>query len=310
MKVHPIAELFPMMSEEELVDLAEDIKANGQVNPIIVATINDVETLIDGRNRLRACEIAGIEPWKEQMNGADPVALIFSLNDKRRHLSKGQRAIVVAKAYPEPESRGRGNKSKLNLDFSSMTLSQARTVLRFTPDLADQVLFQNLSLTDAYAEARKLRAAAETNAEKIEQLRQEAPDLADLSGISLDDAIKTLEQRKVDAAKIATIEDSAPDLVKRVHDGKLSVEEALIIQHRREEESIAARRGSTSCLFEIVKMIDVSGDPKECAARLMANVDRQLWPAAEEELSAAKLQSCADMLQACADYLARQGKEK
>ena len=50
---------------------------------------------VDGRNRLRACEIAGIKPRKEQLNGQDPVAYILSTND-RRDMTQGQRAIVAA----------------------------------------------------------------------------------------------------------------------------------------------------------------------------------------------------------------------
>ena len=57
--LHPIADLFPMMTDEELANLAADIKANGLIHPIVV---DKDGVLIDGRNRDRACEIAGIEP--------------------------------------------------------------------------------------------------------------------------------------------------------------------------------------------------------------------------------------------------------
>jgi ParB-like chromosome segregation protein Spo0J len=57
--VHPIADLFPMMTDEELANLAADIKANGLIHPIVV---DKDGVLLDGRNRDRACEIAGIEP--------------------------------------------------------------------------------------------------------------------------------------------------------------------------------------------------------------------------------------------------------
>jgi len=57
--VHPIADLLPMMTGEELANLAVDIKANGLIHPIVVDRDG---LLLDGRNRSMACEIAGIEP--------------------------------------------------------------------------------------------------------------------------------------------------------------------------------------------------------------------------------------------------------
>jgi ParB-like nuclease domain len=87
--VHPIADLFPMMTDEELANLAADIKANGLIHPIVV----DKDGLvIDGRNRARACEIAGIEPATVLFEGDDPRAYIIACNIARRHMSKGQQA--------------------------------------------------------------------------------------------------------------------------------------------------------------------------------------------------------------------------
>jgi hypothetical protein len=58
--VHPVAALFPMLADDELEELAADIKANGLRFPIIRDKAG--KTLIDGRNRLVACEIAGVKP--------------------------------------------------------------------------------------------------------------------------------------------------------------------------------------------------------------------------------------------------------
>lgn len=97
MKVHPVADLFPMLPDDELADLAADIKANGLQSPIVVKD----KVLIDGRNRLAACEMAGVEPEYVEMNGSDPVAFILSANLARRHMSKGQRAMAAARVYTE-----------------------------------------------------------------------------------------------------------------------------------------------------------------------------------------------------------------
>jgi ParB-like chromosome segregation protein Spo0J len=71
--VHPVADLFPMMTDEKLADLAADIKANGLHCPIVV----DKEgVLIDGRNRAKACEIVGIEPTVTVFEGDDPRGFI------------------------------------------------------------------------------------------------------------------------------------------------------------------------------------------------------------------------------------------
>ena len=53
--VHPLAAVFPMMTDDELQDLADDIREHGLLHPIVLDADG---VLIDGRNRLRACEIA------------------------------------------------------------------------------------------------------------------------------------------------------------------------------------------------------------------------------------------------------------
>src|SRR5580765_7417191 len=92
MRVHPAAAVFPMLSDDELQDLAEDIKVNGLLHPI---TLDAEGMLIDGRNRLAACKLAGVEPTFTTLNGHDPVAFILSANIQRRHLSKGQQAAAA-----------------------------------------------------------------------------------------------------------------------------------------------------------------------------------------------------------------------
>lgn len=96
MNTHPAADLFPMMADDDLQALADDIREHGLRQPIV----RDSDGLIvDGRNRLLACELAGVEPEFATCNGADPVALVVSLNVKRRNLTKQQRAVIAAEAW-------------------------------------------------------------------------------------------------------------------------------------------------------------------------------------------------------------------
>jgi hypothetical protein len=93
MQYHEYANIYRMLPDVELAKLAEDIKEKGQLLPI---TIYEGKVL-DGRNRYRACEIAGVEPKTEEYTGDDPLGLIASLNDHRRHDSENERALVGAR---------------------------------------------------------------------------------------------------------------------------------------------------------------------------------------------------------------------
>lgn len=88
---HSVANIFPLMSGDEYAALVEDIRRNGQREPIWT---HDGQ-IIDGRNRYRACLDLGIEPYIREWNGdGSLVAFVVSLNLHRRHLDSSQRAVV------------------------------------------------------------------------------------------------------------------------------------------------------------------------------------------------------------------------
>ena len=77
--VHPAADVFPMMTEEELRDLGKDIKKNGLRQPVVLwrevmGYRNPDEAspeksklyLLDGRNRLDAMELVGLSTVTRQ----------------------------------------------------------------------------------------------------------------------------------------------------------------------------------------------------------------------------------------------------
>jgi predicted RNA methylase len=96
MKIHPAAEIFPMLSDEELDSLAVDIKAQGLLHPLVMYK----GVLLDGRNRLAACKIAGVEPKFTQYEGESPVSFVIGVNIQRRQLNEGQRMIIGMQIKP------------------------------------------------------------------------------------------------------------------------------------------------------------------------------------------------------------------
>lgn len=91
-ELHPLAEAIPLPLDFEYQELLTDIRINGLLDPI---TLYDGKVL-DGRNRLRACREAGIEPRFTDFDGSNPAAYVISKNVKRRHLSFSEKAMAVA----------------------------------------------------------------------------------------------------------------------------------------------------------------------------------------------------------------------
>ena len=96
-EVHPAAEMFPMMGEPERLELRRSIAEEGLTHPIV---LDGQGRVLDGRNRLLACSLAGVEPRFTAYVGDDPIAYVVRNNLIRRHLTEGQRAILAADLLP------------------------------------------------------------------------------------------------------------------------------------------------------------------------------------------------------------------
>jgi hypothetical protein len=94
---HPLAEMFPLMSEDELAALTADIKENGLQEAIDLYE----GQIVDGRNRHAACLRCGIEPRFVEYRGDDPLGFIISKNLHRRHLSQAAKGEIVIKILTE-----------------------------------------------------------------------------------------------------------------------------------------------------------------------------------------------------------------
>lgn len=141
LKDHPLAEIFPLMPDAEIVSLAEDIKAHGCKSKITMYE----GKILDGRNRYRACLLAEVEPITVEFKGDDPLAHVVSLNLYRRQLTASQRAEVAARLAKDDVLRHDANlgkaqqKAAKTMDVDPATVRAAARVIEKAPDLADDV---------------------------------------------------------------------------------------------------------------------------------------------------------------------------
>jgi hypothetical protein len=152
LKVHPAADLFPLMSESELKELADDIQQNGVRTPIqFWIDEDDKEWLLDGRNRLDALAtlgllkidddgsvdsiLSGYVTWfVYDRNGADPYAAALSLNIHRRHLTAEQKRDLIAKLLKaQPQTSDRAIAKSANVDHK--TVGAVREKLKSTGEI-------------------------------------------------------------------------------------------------------------------------------------------------------------------------------
>lgn len=186
---HPAAARFPLLGDEELRRLADDIAAHGLVHPIVL----DGEGLIlDGRNRYNACVLAEVEP-QFVIHDGDPVAFVLSANVERRHMSTGARAMATAMVMidaglREVDASGRMRWKQATLSCTDsynsgwrVRLNEAATVAEFCPELVEKVIDGRSALAVAYEQAKIRRDSVERHepAERRTPLPQQISKRAD-----------------------------------------------------------------------------------------------------------------------------------
>ena len=193
---HPAADLFPMLSDSELQDLADDIAANGLLEPVwLYADPDRGDVLLDGRNRVKACAIAGVAPATRRYTGGDPIGFALSQNLRRRHLTNGQRAAVGEEVLPLYEAEAAKRKAHGETAPGKPSLTADLPQASRAPMARDRA---------AAAVGTSGRAIAQ-----YKRVKQAAPDLADKvkSGdVALDRAERIVrdrqaEQRRIDEAR-------------------------------------------------------------------------------------------------------------
>ena len=162
MDVHPVADLFPMLSTSELNEMAESIRAEGLLNPCV----RQGDVLLDGRNRLAACKLAGVEPRFVEYEGESPVAFILGINLARRHLDKGQKIALALEIEPHFAEEARRRMESGRNQYSSPVENVPQAFGQKSRDQAASAVGISGKLVSA---AKAIRAADPERFEKVKQ---------------------------------------------------------------------------------------------------------------------------------------------
>lgn len=193
--VHPAAELFPMLGAREMRELADDISTNGLRHAIILLPDG---TLLDGRNRLAACELVGVKPTFTIYHGDNPIGVVMSENVKRRHLTEGQKGMLAVDLLPlyeqeaekrmlagvanPPADRQEGSRREreavsqaaADVGTSGRTVARSKRVATDAPDLAAKVRAGELAVDRAERELKKREQQKRENERQAEAEAQSA----------------------------------------------------------------------------------------------------------------------------------------
>lgn len=177
-KDHTLAALLPLMTQPEIRELADDIRQNGQLAPVTLFE----GKILDGRNRYRACKLAGVEPKVREFKGKDPLTFVLSANVHRRHLTESQRALIAARLV----TMKRGGDRKSEKVLPAKTVDEAAHDLDVSPrsvDTAKQVL-REASAEDVKAVERGEKTVSQV-AREVKGKKESSSELLDKTGFAV-----------------------------------------------------------------------------------------------------------------------------
>lgn len=197
--LHPLCALFPRLADAEFAAFKADIAANGLNQPIVIYR----GQILDGGNRYRACVELGIKPATVDYTGTDPMGFVFSANARRRHLTPGQYAAIVASAQNWELAQAQGG------DGSNQHSSKAATL----PVCSNQPAGATDSLSTV-ADRAAQSGASERTQRMADKVAKVAPELAKQVAhgeISLPQAVRQVEKKLELAQKSAPAPDPEPE---------------------------------------------------------------------------------------------------
>ncbi len=177
MENHVLANIFPLMSEDEYQKLKYDIQIHGFDKSLPIVLYE--EKILDGRNRYKACMELGVEPIYTNFEGQDPIEYVVRVNLHRRHLNASQLAFVALeteKYYGEIAKQQQGKRNDL-IEKQDNILPTLVKSEEFEPIHATEKASNNIGVSKGYIiDAKKIEKEKPELAKKIKAGKMTIPE--------------------------------------------------------------------------------------------------------------------------------------
>lgn len=286
MQVHAIADELPPLSDADFAVLVEDIDQNGQLHPV---TVDSDGFIIDGRHRVRACELLGKEVKTVVFVGTEEAkrALSRSLNDVRRHLSDIQRSLRASAAAKLKRGTNRYEEKveATTVASTTTTISEAAKKHDVSVKSVQRARYVELHGTAELQAALQAEEVSLLNAANIAKLTPEEQRKCIENGFKLP---KTTKPKQAELKPVVEEVESPPEasvIVESVHARiQRLLSEAVELMQSSDKTSDEAKETLKAFNKSNAAACSYFGDLKSTEpATVSVKVPRVLFPDAEEE---------------------------
>ena len=238
LQIHPLADKFPRLPDDQLTDLKVDIRKRGVINPITTYQ----GQILDGRHRYDIALNLGLPCPMAEYDGDDPAGYVLAQNLMRRHLPAMTRAKIVLEVHAwKPPGRPQDEKSRNFATFDQDAPPQRDSDLKSDGD-------QGAHRPPEPATAPASGAAPQPVPERT-YTRQELADMAEVSPRTIDTARAELTREREASEQATTSEQPTPATPRRQRTAERTPslrqkhEDALnLLSAARKENTVLARK--------------------------------------------------------------------
>lgn len=225
--IHPVADMFPRMAEDEFAALTANMKENGWLAGSVIWTHGG--RIIDGRNRYMAAKAAGVMPeFREWTGEGSLVQFVVSLNLTRRHLSSSQKAVLALEIVKALETEAKARQAAAAAATNAKLGRGKETLGQKVAQASDADEEGENEDFDAEAAFEEIFGEDAEDDLTLPQKVAEASDADGERGKSAEIAARMVGTNKQYVKDARRIEQVRPDLIDRVRAGEISIGKAKV----------------------------------------------------------------------------------